>query len=60
MIAIACIFIHPVTRVVLLQVFMFGGKDVTGDGTPEGLPLNCRFFHLSPTLSWQERGRSGD
>jgi hypothetical protein len=22
----------------------FGGKDKTGDGSPEGLPLNCRFF----------------
>ena len=30
--------------------FMFGGKDKTGDGTPEGLPLICRFF-LALTLS---------
>jgi len=22
---------------------LFGGKDITGDGTPEGLPLICRF-----------------
>ncbi|HAV78496.1 MAG TPA: hypothetical protein DCX53_14200 [Anaerolineae bacterium] len=24
----------------------FGGKDWTGDGTPEGLPLNCRFSFM--------------
>jgi hypothetical protein len=26
---------------------LFGGKDGTGFGTPEGLPLNYRFFHLN-------------
>jgi len=25
---------------------IIGGKDDTGNGIPEGLPLNCRFSHL--------------
>jgi hypothetical protein len=31
--------------------FMFGGKENTGDGTPEGLPLIIRFSYLcSPAV----------
>ena len=40
--------------------FVIGGKDKTGDGAPEGLPLNCRFFPLSPcrvNISQSERCR---
>jgi len=35
--AIACVVFYD-------WVDIFGGKDETGDGTPEGLPLICRFF----------------
>jgi hypothetical protein len=30
---------------------MFGGKDKTGDGAPEGLPLICRFFRFGSLSS---------
>jgi hypothetical protein len=33
-----------IARAVLLQGLFFGGKEWTGDGAPEGLPLNVRFF----------------
>ena len=41
---------------VLITGFFFGGKDNTGDGAPEGLPLICRFFLFPrPILSHWER-----
>jgi len=45
-VATSCCFVRVIARAGLLQDFVFGGKDVTDDGTPEGLPLNVRFFHL--------------
>jgi len=42
--AIPGIFVHAVARAAFHdRVDLFGGKDETGDGTPEGLPLICRF-----------------
>jgi hypothetical protein len=32
------------------RIFFFGGKDDTGDGAPEGLPLICRFSYLTLPL----------
>jgi len=37
--------------------FIFGGKEITGDGTPEGLPLNCRFSHLRVVI-YRKHGNS--
>jgi hypothetical protein len=41
--AIPCGFIHAIARMFCSRVYVFGGKEKTGDGTPEGLPLICRF-----------------
>jgi hypothetical protein len=37
----------------IVAKLIFGGKDKTGNGIPEGLPLNCRFFpgRISPGLA---------
>jgi hypothetical protein len=37
-------FLRAVACALLLQNLNFGGKEKTGDGAPEGLPLICRFF----------------
>jgi hypothetical protein len=42
-IANLCNFTRVIAYTVLVQSLLFGGKDKTGDGTPEGLPLICRF-----------------
>jgi hypothetical protein len=52
-----CIFVCMIAHTVLLQSCIFGGKDETGEGAPEGLPLICRFSNLTLALSYQERGR---
>jgi hypothetical protein len=36
-------FVCMIAQTALLQSPIFGGKDKTGDGAPEGLPLICRF-----------------
>ena len=41
--AIRCTFVRMITHAALYAKFIFGGKELAGDGTPEGLPLNCRF-----------------
>ncbi len=41
--ATPCLFVRAITQAALQQGLIFGGKDKTGDGAPEGLPLICRF-----------------
>jgi hypothetical protein len=43
--ATSCLFIRAIAHAALSQDFVFGGKEIAGDGTPEGLPLISRFFH---------------
>ena len=44
--AIPCLFVREIARAALGQGCVFGGKDKTGVGSPEGLPLICRFSRL--------------
>jgi|WetSurMetagenome_2_1015567.scaffolds.fasta_scaffold1004278_1 hypothetical protein len=48
--AISCVFVRAIAHTALLQDSFFGGKENTGDGTPEGLPLIFRFSYLTPAL----------
>jgi len=53
---ISCNFACQIARQYSLQDFFFGGKDDTGDGAPEGLPLICRFSYLTrPLLLGEEK-----
>jgi hypothetical protein len=41
----------------VIAKLIFGGKEITGDGAPAGLPLNCRFSDaagvFSSMLKWR-------
>jgi hypothetical protein len=50
-IANLCNFTRVIAYTVLVQSLLFGGKDKTGDGTPEGLPLICRFSDAVASLA---------
>ena len=51
MTAISCLIVRVIARASLLQDRVFGGKDITSDGSPEGLPLNFRFSDASGVFS---------
>src|SRR5688572_8735098 len=52
----SCNFACQIALPMFVTGFFFGGKDDTGDGTPEGLPLICRFSYLTqPLLEREEK-----
>jgi hypothetical protein len=56
--AIPCFFVRAIAQAALSQSFYFGGKEESGDGTPGGLPLICRFSDATGVFGSISRWRT--